>query len=207
MSRRRWDFLKSVPPQAQNKLDAIAQEVLDTHGKFAFQSAIHYPIEDIRGNLHWTLESLLESDYWAYRQAHSRLHKGTTCEGCGSVQDTSLYHLHYGEMGHEGNADVIVLCHLCRDYYKQQLRVGRRYGGQVQELKSWLWIPKGHKSKKNLDTRAIKPTTPNPSKHGGVSLHTSFLDKPIITANKKSGVVFDGETIVQIYDIDGGELL
>ena len=202
MSRRRWDFLKSVPPQAQNKLDAIAQEVLDTHGKFAFPSAIRYPIEDIRGNLHWTLESLLESDYWAYRQAHSRLHKGTTCEGCGSVQDTNLYHLHYGEMGHEGNADVIVLCHLCRDYYKQQLRVGRRYGGQVQELKSWLWIPKGHKSKKNLDTRAIKPTTPNP-----VVLHTSFLDKPTITANKKSGVVFRGETIVQIYDIEGGELL
>lgn len=138
----RWGFLLQTPKRVQRRLDRLAQATLDQHGSHAFPSSIRYPICDARGAKHETLDAYLEGLAWGSTAARVRYERQGRCEGCGTNVGAAAYHLSYEHIGAEANDELILLCGRCRDYLRQQQKVGRRYGGRVQRTSTWITFTK-----------------------------------------------------------------
>lgn len=159
--RPRWEFLTGTPKEVQRRLDRIAQETLDRHGRAAFPSAIRYPFTDSEGERYNTLDAYLGSLRWARIEATLRHERHGRCAGCGTDVGTTAYHLSYRSIGREPGRELILLCDACQPYLRQQQRVGRRYGGTVQPLQRWIWTTKQEWERVAERRRALL-SEPNP---------------------------------------------
>lgn len=189
--RHRWEHLLGTLEPVQAKLDRIAQDTLDRHGRRAFPSAIRYPITDAEGETYQTLDAYLRGLRWGATDARIRHERLGRCEGCGDVGATT-YALSYEHIGAEPDDELILLCGRCVDYLRQQQRVGRRYGGAVQPLKHWIWTTKQEWERVSERRRALlerpAPATPTSSQlkvHGRTSprmgeLIVLFIDDELL---------------------------
>lgn len=152
--RHRWEFLLQTPKRVEKRINRLAQSTLDDHHRWAFPSSIDYPITVARtGEQHNTLPRYLESSWWSYLRAETLLGR-SRCEGCSTEHDLDILHRNHRSIGQEAPEDLLVLCPRCREVYTQQLRTGRRYGGQVQRLSTWIVF--------------TKPQLKRTFKHGGI---------------------------------------
>lgn len=140
--RHRWEFLLSTPKRVQRRLDRLAQDTLDRFGRRAFPSSIRYPITETDGQRHWTLDAYLASLRWGATDARVRHERRGRCAGCGTEDGAESHHLGYGHIGAELDDELLLLCPRCHTYLRQQQRVGRRYGGKVQRLSTWITFTK-----------------------------------------------------------------
>ena len=152
--RHRWEFLLSTPKRVQRRLDRLAQDTLDRFGRRAFPSSIRYPITETDGQRHWTLDAYLASLRWGATDARVRHERQGRCAGCGTEVGVGAYHLSFGHIGTELDDELLLLCPRCHTYLRQQQRVGRRYGGKVQRLSTWITF--------------TKPQLKRTFKHGGI---------------------------------------
>lgn len=141
-SRHRWEFLLKTPKRVEKRINRLAQDTLDGHGRWAFPSSIRYPIAVARTGAEFnTLLRYLESEWWSYLRAETLL-DGARCQGCSTEHDLDILHRTHRSIGAERTEDLLVLCPRCREVYLQQLRTGRRYGGKVQRLSTWITFTK-----------------------------------------------------------------
>jgi hypothetical protein len=141
-SRHRWEFLLRTPKRVERRINRIAQATLDDQRRWAFPSAIRYPITVARtGEEFHTLPRYLESSWWSLLRAETLLTR-TRCEGCSTEHELDILHRSHRTIGTEAPEDLLVLCPRCREVYLQQLRTGRRYGWKVQRLSTCITFTK-----------------------------------------------------------------
>ena len=113
----------------------LRRSEIDKYGRYCFKCGEHMPKEVIEKALHPDLyrriiakvdqaerlrqlrampyREYLSTKEWKNTRGRAIKRAGKKCEHCGNKYNLDVHHLDYSRLGHEHNADLVVLCHTC----------------------------------------------------------------------------------------------
>ena len=107
-------------------------------------------------------KSYLLSPHWKARRARALKLAEYKCNNCASGKKLEVHHLRYTNIGHEPDADLVVLCSVCHAFERNEINIYMQKKlmdfGFKRLSKNWqdysdakLLIPKGYNSEQYQD--------------------------------------------------------